>query len=231
MVFQDPQASLNPRKRVEQILATPLKLRGVAKERRRPGRARELLGPGRAQPRAPQPLPARVLRRPAPADRHRPRAGHGPEGRDARRAGLGARRLDPGPGRQPARGPAGRARPDLRVRRPRPVGRAPRLGPDRGDVPRQGHGAVAGARALRQADPSRTRRRCSQAIPIPDPRENRARDAHASSAASRPTRWTRRPAAASTPAARTRPTSAAPSSRRWPSTRAGTSPRAITRAT
>ncbi len=30
MVFQDPQASLNPRKRVSQILKTPLKLRGVA---------------------------------------------------------------------------------------------------------------------------------------------------------------------------------------------------------
>jgi oligopeptide/dipeptide ABC transporter ATP-binding protein len=30
MVFQDPQASLNPRKRVRQILETPLKLRGVA---------------------------------------------------------------------------------------------------------------------------------------------------------------------------------------------------------
>jgi oligopeptide/dipeptide ABC transporter ATP-binding protein len=29
MVFQDPQASLNPRKRIAQILATPLKLRGV----------------------------------------------------------------------------------------------------------------------------------------------------------------------------------------------------------
>lgn len=29
MVFQDPQASLNPRKRVSQILATPLKLRGL----------------------------------------------------------------------------------------------------------------------------------------------------------------------------------------------------------
>jgi oligopeptide/dipeptide ABC transporter ATP-binding protein len=43
MVFQDPQASLNPRKRVGQILATPLKLRGlprnqIAKE------TRELLG-------------------------------------------------------------------------------------------------------------------------------------------------------------------------------------------
>jgi oligopeptide/dipeptide ABC transporter ATP-binding protein len=33
MVFQDPQASLNPRKRVSQILATPLRMRGVAKEK------------------------------------------------------------------------------------------------------------------------------------------------------------------------------------------------------
>ena len=33
MVFQDPQASLNPRKRVQQILSTPLALRGVPKDR------------------------------------------------------------------------------------------------------------------------------------------------------------------------------------------------------
>ena len=32
MVFQDPQASLNPRKRVAQILATPLKIRGVSRD-------------------------------------------------------------------------------------------------------------------------------------------------------------------------------------------------------
>jgi oligopeptide/dipeptide ABC transporter ATP-binding protein len=33
MVFQDPQASLNPRKRVNQILATPLQMRGVPKNK------------------------------------------------------------------------------------------------------------------------------------------------------------------------------------------------------
>ncbi|MGH2889692.1 MAG: ABC transporter ATP-binding protein [Solirubrobacteraceae bacterium] len=33
MVFQDPQASLNPRKRVGQILGTPLRVRGVPRDR------------------------------------------------------------------------------------------------------------------------------------------------------------------------------------------------------
>jgi oligopeptide/dipeptide ABC transporter ATP-binding protein len=33
MVFQDPQASLNPRKRIVQILATPLRMRGVPKQK------------------------------------------------------------------------------------------------------------------------------------------------------------------------------------------------------
>jgi oligopeptide/dipeptide ABC transporter ATP-binding protein len=36
MVFQDPQASLNPRKRISQILATPLKMRGVGRNQIEP---------------------------------------------------------------------------------------------------------------------------------------------------------------------------------------------------
>jgi oligopeptide/dipeptide ABC transporter ATP-binding protein len=42
MVFQDPHSSLNPRKRVKQILATPLRRRGAAGDQLRE-RARELL--------------------------------------------------------------------------------------------------------------------------------------------------------------------------------------------
>jgi oligopeptide/dipeptide ABC transporter ATP-binding protein len=43
MVFQDPQSSLNPRKRVGQIVGTPLRLRGLDR-RDVDDRARELLG-------------------------------------------------------------------------------------------------------------------------------------------------------------------------------------------
>ena len=49
-----------------------------------------------------RPLPPRVLRRAAPADRHRPRDRARAAADRRRRAGLGARRLDPGAGDQPA---------------------------------------------------------------------------------------------------------------------------------
>jgi oligopeptide/dipeptide ABC transporter ATP-binding protein len=49
MIFQDPQASLNPRRRVAQILATPLRLRGVARRDidRRTAELLERVGLGR----------------------------------------------------------------------------------------------------------------------------------------------------------------------------------------
>ena len=54
--------------------------------------------------------PARVLRRSAPAHRHRPRPRAQPEADRRRRAGLRARRLDPGAGAEPPRRPPGRVR-------------------------------------------------------------------------------------------------------------------------
>jgi ABC-type microcin C transport system duplicated ATPase subunit YejF len=71
MVFQDPFASLNPRKRIAQIVGGPLALHGVSKAEIPSARPTSCSASARA--RAHQPLPARVLRRPAPAHRHRAR--------------------------------------------------------------------------------------------------------------------------------------------------------------
>ena len=54
----------------------------------------------RARSRRTLPLPARILGRPAPAHRHRPRHGARAEVRRPRRADLGARHERPGPGRR-----------------------------------------------------------------------------------------------------------------------------------
>ncbi len=80
----------------------------------------------------------------------------------ARRAGLGARRLDPGADHQPARRPPGRVRADLPVRGARPVGRPPRLRPDRRDVPRQARWRSRRPRSSTRSRSTRTRRRCSR---------------------------------------------------------------------
>ena len=104
-----------------------------ARERRRPGARGARPGGPRAVPRPP--LPASVLRRPAPAGRHRPGAGRRAALPGGRRAGLGARRVDPVADPEPAARPAGPPRLHPRVRGPRPGrGRAP-VRPGRRDVP------------------------------------------------------------------------------------------------
>ena len=169
MVFQDPYASLNPRKRVGSIIGDPLKIHEIGTKSRAeapgPGAARDR----RALARALQPLPARVLGRPAPADRRRACARPAPEADRRRRARLGARRLDPVADPQPAQGPPERVRPDLPLHRPRPRRRAARLRPDRGHVPRARWSSSRRPRSSTSGRSCRTPRRCSPRCRFPIP--------------------------------------------------------------
>ena len=72
MVFQDPNASLNPRMSVRQVLDEPLRCISTCRARRGRRGSRELVEMVGLDRRASRPLSARAERRPAPARRHRP---------------------------------------------------------------------------------------------------------------------------------------------------------------
>ena len=172
-----------------------------SRERRaaRAGAARD----GRPLARALQPLPARVLGRPAAADRRRARARAATEADRRRRAGLGARRLDPGPDAQPPRRAPEASFKLTYIFIAHDLGRRPpRERPDRGDVPRQARRALAGRGALHAADHAVHR---GAALGGADPGSGpvaRSGSGSSSRATSR-ARSTRRPAAASIRAAAT----------------------------
>ncbi len=160
-------------------------------------------------------VPARVLRRSAPARRHRARARAGTVAHRARRARLGARRVDPGRRREPARTPAGRARPRVRVHRARPLGRPPHLRPCRGDVPRQDRRGRDRARHLPTARPP-VHAGAAVRDPVARPAARaRAQAASCSQGDPPSARSRRRPVAGSARGAGRRKRSARRKSRRW----------------
>ena len=194
MIFQDPYSSLNPRKTVGSIIGEPFVIHGIEKdEGKRKKLVQELMDTVGLNPEHYNRFPhefsggqrqrigvARAIALEAEADRRR-------------RAGLRARRLDPGADPQPAARPAARARADDHLHRPRPSRRAPHVRPRRGDVPRQDRRARRRRRPLRPPAPPVHGRAAVRAVPVPDPRLRAARTARCSAATS-PRRPTRPPA-------------------------------------
>jgi ABC-type glutathione transport system ATPase component len=116
MIFQDPYASLNPRFRVDAIVAEPIRAFDLIQgERNIQART---LGACRPACRRRLEIPARVFRRAAATDRDRPRAGIRSRVHRLRRADLGARCLRASANPQPDARPAGQVRPHLSLHQP-----------------------------------------------------------------------------------------------------------------
>ena len=90
MVFQDPMAALNPRMTVGDLIAEPLVIHGIGTPDDQRARAADLMARVGLSADQLDRYPARILRRPAPAHLHRPRAGPATRPDHRRRKRLGA---------------------------------------------------------------------------------------------------------------------------------------------
>ena len=118
-----PYASLNPRMTVGRHRRRGLRDRTASAPARPLGARRELLDVVGLDPSFSNRYPHEFSGRPAPADRRRPRARAEPEADRLRRAGLRARRLDPGADPEPAQGPPARLRAGVPLHLARPLRR------------------------------------------------------------------------------------------------------------
>ena len=136
MIFQDPYSSLNPRRRVGSIIGDPFAIHKTATGAERKRQVQELMERVGLNPEHYNRFPAefsggqRQRIGVARALALRPQADH------LRRAGVRARRVDPGAGAEPARRPAAGLRAELPVHRARPRGRPARQRLGGGHVPR-----------------------------------------------------------------------------------------------
>ena len=211
IIFQDSHASLNPRMPIGDLIGEALDIHGLYPRRgaRRPHpRAAR---PGRPRRPSDRTLSARAQRRPGAAGRDLPRARRRAGVDRLRRAGVGARRVDPGADRQPAAGPAGaaRARPICSSRHDLSVVR--HISDDsRRDVSRQDRRDGRQGSDLHARRPIPTPSRCCRRCRCPIPTSRRSASA-SSCRATCPIRPIRRRAAASARAARS-PSPTAPRS-------------------
>ena len=142
MIFQDPQSSLNPRHRVADIVAQPLRLHRRAETPSRGAQAGgRPAGAGGAAPGPWRALSPRAVRRRAPARRHR--AGHRVAAATGggRRDRLRARCLQPGTDPCAAARVAAGSGSGPALHQPRSVRRAHGVRPGHGDAERPGGGA------------------------------------------------------------------------------------------